>query len=1433
MRLHEIFDAVVRRHPHQVAIDIPPGVGRPARVTLTYAALDARVATLATAVAPLARPDDLVAVLLPRHAPDLYAAQLGVLRAGAAFTCLDPVFPDAHLRAVLADAGAAAVITDAAGRARLAAASGEGTGPVIDVGAAGVRGSPRAAGMPPRAGPTGPEIDDALAAPGADDTRLAYAIYTSGTTGQPKGVLIEHRSIANLVRSDVDLFGLGPGDRVAQVSSPAYDSSIEETWLALAAGATLVVLDDDAVRLGPDLPAWLRREEITVLCPPPTLLRAMACADPGAALPGVRLLYVGGEALPADLADLWAAGRWMENGYGPTECSVTVVRGRVRPGRPVVIGRPVRGNRAHVLDAGLVEVPDGDAGELCVAGAGLARGYHRRPDLTAAKFPAHPRLGRIYRTGDLVRRNADGDLEFLGRIDAQVKLRGYRVELEAIEAHLAAHPAVRAAACAVQGEGAGQVLAAHIVPAQPGAPPAADDLKAHVAQALPAYMVPSRFAWRDALPTTVGGKLDRRALPAIAPPGAAAGGAHTGSGAAASPDLPVGAVEAAIAGAFAAALGLPAGSVGRSADFFEDLGGDSLSAVAVVGSLRDGPATRGVAVRDLYEVRSAAALAARLGAAVDPPGARAVGTAPAAPARGMAVDPPGARAVETAAAATIPAGAGHAPPAPGTHAGAAIEAAAGMPARRAGEAHPAVTSRWPAGARPVLSTTVQTLWLAFGVAVGGGVAYATVLVAFPWLIAAVGLPAAVLLAPVIGAAARLAVLPLSVAAAVMAKRVLVGRYTAVRAPVWGGLYIRHWLVVQTARLIPWELVQGTALAGLVLRALGARVGDRVHIHRGVDLRGGGWDLLTIGDGATLGQDAAVRLVELVDRHVVVGPVSIGAGATLDVRAGLSPHTAVGLGAFVTALSWVRGGTRVPPGERWDGVPAAPAGRSPDAPSGAAVDRTGGEAGGGAPDGPASTLPAPSLAEDDLSPLVHALVLVAAQSARSVLGALPAALVVLAAAHAWSVSAADVLAWLEAPGVSPRWLAAGAALAAAALAIRLVTLGAGLRCLGRVRPGVYGARSRAAIRVWLKTGVVAEAGEWLSGSLFWPWWLRLAGMRIGRGSEISTIIDVVPETVAIGEMCFFADGIYFCGPRIHRGTVTVAATAIGRDTFVGNHAVVPAGHRWPDGLFVGVATVADAARATSGSAWFGHPPLALPRREVVDVDRRLTHEPDALRYGTRLFWEGLRFALPALPLAVSAGWVWAVAAAAASVGPLVRLGAVVPAATLAAAAVPCLAVVALKWVLLGRVRPGRHAFWSCWCGRWDFVYMAWDHWARETLARLEGTLLLNAFLRLTGMRIGRGVVLGDGFAQVVDPDMLAFEDGATVACQFQAHTFEDRVLKIDRLWIRRGATVGPDTVVFYGADVGPGAVVAPGGVVMKRERLPGGRWYMGCPVREVG
>jgi non-ribosomal peptide synthetase-like protein len=385
-------------------------------------------------------------------------------------------------------------------------------------------------------------------------------------------------------------------------------------------------------------------------------------------------------------------------------------------------------------------------------------------------------------------------------------------------------------------------------------------------------------------------------------------------------------------------------------------------------------------------------------------------------------------------------------------------------------------------------------------------------------------------------------------------------------------------------------------------------------------------------------------------------------------------------------------------------------------------------------------------------------------------------------------------------------------------------------MGRVPEGVISRWSVAYIRIWLKTGIVEWAGRWLSGTLFWPVWLRLAGMRVGKGCEISTIVDVVPELIDLGDECFFADGIYLGGPRIHRGSVTLSKVKIDKNAFLGNHVVIQGGQHLPEDILLGICTVADNQVFQAGSSWFGRPAFQLPRRGSIEYDRRFTHYPSFIRYINRLFWESMRFALPVGLACVFYAWADTLMVGNKMFAWFYFIAFIIPLLNFSLAAFICIAIVLLKWILLGRVHPGKHPLWSCWCSRWDFLYVAWGVCARSFLSPLQGTLLIHWYLRAMGAKIGRYVLLNDRITQMVDPDMMAFEDGATVNCLFQAHTFEDRVLKIDRVIIRRQATVGHESVLLYGADIGMNAYVAPFSVVMKHERLSPNRFYAGAPTR---
>ncbi|MGH3910484.1 MAG: non-ribosomal peptide synthetase, partial [Pseudonocardiaceae bacterium] len=556
--LPTLIEAQVRRNPEATAV-IFEGT------EVSYAELNARANRLAHHLIGLgAGPEQLVALAVPRSA-ELVVAWLAVLKTGAGYLPVDPGYPAERIEFMLADAAPALVLTT------------------------------RATGL------TGLMVDDPVVATCSDadpgvaiaPANVAYVIYTSGSTGTPKGVAVSHAGIAAMALAHADRLDVTVGSRFLLAVSISFDVSLADIALTLLSGAALVVPGPGRQPAGDDLADLIAENAVTHT----DLVASMLASMPDRQLPTLRGFVVGGEPCTAELVARWSPGRVMMQVYGLTETTVVSAMSDPLSGRQTPpLGRPLPNTRTYVLDPALAPAPVGAAGELYIAGAGVARGYLRRPGLTAERFVPDP-FGapgeRMYRTGDLVRWRADGNLEFLGRADQQVKVRGFRVELGELESVLRARPELTRVAVVVRDDR----LVAYVVPT-PGVTPDAAAIRADVARTLPDHMVPAAVVSLERLPLMPNGKLDHRALPA---PDYATQTAHRPARTPA---------EDVLCGLFADALGLP--TVGIDDSFF-DLGGHSILAARLLGRIQATFDVR-LSIRAIFEAPTVAELSSRLDA---------------------------------------------------------------------------------------------------------------------------------------------------------------------------------------------------------------------------------------------------------------------------------------------------------------------------------------------------------------------------------------------------------------------------------------------------------------------------------------------------------------------------------------------------------------------------------------------------------------------------------------------------------------------------------------------------------------------------------------------------------------------------------------------------------------------------------------------------
>jgi amino acid adenylation domain-containing protein len=547
--IHQFFEAQCVRTPNAIAVQFENS-------QLTYHELNERANQLAHHLIKLGvRPDSRVGLCVQRSL-EMVVALLGIMKAGGAYVPLDPAYPRERLEFMLQDAGAEILLTQSHLLETFTP-----TARVICI---------------DRDWPAISRQSDVNPHSEVTAANLSYVIYTSGSTGRPKGVQLEHRNVVNFLNSVRRLFALKESDTYLGVASMSFDASVLDFYLPLTVGAKLVIVDAELPRDPGALRQVMTTAGVTAMHATPSMWRSVL--ETGWRGDKKLKILSGGEALPWDLAKaLLPCGSVLWNLYGPTETAVYSAIHRISDSDgTVLVGRPLDNTQIYIVDSHYQPTPIGVPGEICIAGAGVARGYLNRADLTGERFAANPfRPGeRIYRTGDLGRFRADGVIECLGRIDNQVKVRGFRIELGEIESVLVQHPGIRQVVADVRaGKSGDKRLVAYIV--TENGIPSISDLRSFLAAKLPDYMVPSAFVPLDALPLSPNGKLNRSALPDP-------GDAH--------PDVnrefvpPTTPVETTLAAIFSEILDVS--RIGLHDDFFE-LGGHSLLATRVVSRIRD------------------------------------------------------------------------------------------------------------------------------------------------------------------------------------------------------------------------------------------------------------------------------------------------------------------------------------------------------------------------------------------------------------------------------------------------------------------------------------------------------------------------------------------------------------------------------------------------------------------------------------------------------------------------------------------------------------------------------------------------------------------------------------------------------------------------------------------------------------------------------
>lgn len=1150
---------------------------------------------------------------------------------------------------------------------------------------------------------------------------LCYVIYTSGSTGRPKGVEITHSNICHYVSVASDLYKIIPLDRIYQGFSLAFDASLEELWMAFANGATLIACTKKDTRSGVGLIDFLQKHKVSVFSTVPTLLATLE-----GQLPHLRLLILGGEACSLNLIKRWArAGLRILNTYGPTEATVIATWAECVVNKPITIGKPLAGYEILILDENLQPVSPGNQGELCIGGPAVSRGYVNRPEMTASKFVLNPNKPsqRLYRTGDLASTNDDGDIVFLGRIDDQVKLRGFRVELNEIEMVVMEYGAISQVAISMQEVDQNVILVAYLsLKTQAHFDEYA--FKDFLKSCLPHYMIPSIIEIVEEFPLLDSGKINRKALPK--PKNKAKESAVFVA--------PQNELEEKISKIWSEELQIERVSV--EADLFYDLGGHSLSAAKIVSSLRRIEGLQEISILDLYLHPTIKRLAEKFHRA-----------------QLKKVD------------------------------------------NRKAKKHRVNPLNY------YLCAIGQFFGCLLQYAIGAW-QLLTVILCCTWVINRESifskeslfiLTALFLLMPI-----------LSLAITICAKWILLGRIKPGVYKLWGWFYFRWWLVerLQKNLFSPAHLT-GSPLITLYYRLLGAKIGKNCYIGTiNISIP----DQITIGNNCSIGFDSRLLGYVVEDGWLKIGSITIENNCYIGARSVVSINTILHENSKLDDMSMLPTNSEIPPNQFFSGSPAS----LHEAPSDHITNHQHSQINSSA----LSTC---------IYGLLHYLSLV----------------FVMLIYYACYFPAILFISHFHEKTHYLLTISVAAPIGAITfLLLHYLAIGTCKKLLmNKIRPGTYSLKSFYYLRQWTIVKMVdIEEIYVMADTLYLPYFMRFLGAKLGKHVEMGETPHIIPDLITIQDEGFIASAVALAWPNVYLGSIKFAPIQVGKRGFIGNMSLLPSGSNLGEGGLLGCLSITPPGNraADNYTAWLGSPAMFLPKREVfTGYSDQEKFVPPKKMVTMRLIIEFVRIIMPttfgliglSTMLYIYNLLIWDYS-----------LSSILVIFPLASTAVTCCliaCIIALKWILLGKLKPTTKPIWNVFIWKNDIITYLFNYFVNPHFTELVlGTPFASFLLRLFGAKIGKRVFIDS--SDFTECDLISIDNDVCINSEatIQTHLYEDRIFKMSTITIHEGCNVGVASIVLYNTVMEANSTLGNFSLLMKGERLPADSSWQGIPAQPM-